>query len=97
MKISELKLGMKNISVKAAVIEVSEPREVNTMYGRRLVATAILEDETGRIKLTLWGKQVQQVKVGDVVEIENGYLTEFRDELHLNVGKYGKLTVLRKD
>ncbi|MCW1303171.1 MAG: OB-fold nucleic acid binding domain-containing protein [Candidatus Nanoarchaeia archaeon] len=97
MKISELRKGAKNVDVRGVIIEISEPREVNTIYGKKLVANATLEDESGRIKLSLWEKQIQQVRVGDIVEIKNGYLTEFRDELQLNVGKYGKILVVRKE
>jgi replication factor A1 len=32
--------------------------------------------------------------VGDKIKIENGYITSFKGELQLNIGKYGKLTVL---
>lgn len=97
MKISELRRGERNVNVRGVIIEISEPREVNTIYGKKLVASATLEDESGRIKLSLWEKQIQQVKVGDLVEIKNGYLTEFRDELQLNVGRYGKILVVRKE
>ena len=45
------------------------------------------------IKLTLWNEQIDQVKVDDVVKIENGYVTSFRGEIQLNAGKYGKLSV----
>jgi len=48
----------------------------------------------GKIKLTLWNKQIDQVSVNDTVQIENGYVTSFRGEIQLNVGKYGKLTVI---
>jgi replication factor A1 len=57
------------------------------------VATVLIADETGRIKLTLWNEQINQVKVDDTVKVENGYVTSFRGEIQLNVGKYGKLTV----
>jgi len=57
------------------------------------VATAIISDDTGKIKLTLWNDQIDQVNVNDNVKIENGYITTFRGEMQLNVGRYGKLTV----
>jgi ssDNA-binding replication factor A large subunit len=31
--------------------------------------------------------------VNDRIRIENGYVTSFKGEVQLNVGKYGKLTV----
>jgi len=57
------------------------------------VATAVIADETGAIKLTLWNDQIGLVNVNDLVKVENGYVTSFRGELQLNVGRYGKLLV----
>jgi len=95
MKIKELRDGMRNVNVVAKVIEKSEPREVRSRYKDETyrVADAIISDETGKIKLTLWNKQIDQVNVDDTVKIENGYIRSFRGEIQLNVGRYGTLTV----
>ncbi|MCD6445638.1 DNA-binding protein [Candidatus Bathyarchaeota archaeon] len=95
MKIKELRNGMKHVNVEAKVVEKSEPREVVSRYRNTThrVATAVISDETGTIKLTLWNEQIGQVNVDDTVKVENGYVTSFRGEIQLNVGKYGKLTV----
>ena len=95
MKINELRDGMRRISVVAKVIEKSEPREVRSRYRDETyrVADAIISDETGKIKLTLWNQQIEQVNIDDTVKIENGYIRSFRGEIQLNVGKYGTLTV----
>ncbi len=94
MKISELKAGMKQVEVSAKVLELSEPREVTTRTGEQSrVATAVVSDDSGTVKLTLWSEQIDQVKVNNTVKIENGYVTSFRGETQLNVGRYGKLTV----
>jgi len=86
---------MKNVSVEAKVIEKSEPREVLSRFKDETykVATAIIADETGTIKLTLWNDQISQVNVNDMVKVEKGYITSFRGEIQLNIGRYGILTV----
>ncbi len=86
---------MKNVSVEAKVVEKSEAREVLSRFKDETyrVATAIIADETGKIKLTLWNEQINQVSVNDAVKVENGYVTSFKGEIQLNVGKYGTLTV----
>lgn len=96
MKIKELKDGMRKVDVTARVLEVSEPREVISRFSGQVfrVADAIIGDETGTIKLTLWNEQIEQVKVNDTIKIENGYVRSFRGERQLNVGKFGKITVL---
>ena len=81
--------------VEGAIDSISEPRTVNLKTGGQAqVADAILKDETGQIKLTLWDAQIKMVKSGSKVRIENGYITNFKGENSLNVGKYGKLTVI---
>jgi len=96
LKIKDLRNGMRRVDVTGKILEISEPREVTSRYSgaRHRVATAILADDSGKIKLTLWNKQIDQVSVNDTVQIENGYVTSFRGEIQLNVGKYGKLTVI---
>jgi replication factor A1 len=94
MKISELRPGMRRVEVAAKVLELAEPRDVTTRTGEQMrVATARVKDDSGEIKLTLWNEQIDQVKVDSGVKIENGYVTSFRGETQLIVGRYGKLTV----
>ena len=95
MKIRELRDGMRRVNVAAKVIEKSETREVSSRYKDEtyLVADTLISDETGTIKLTLWNEQIEQVKVDDTVKVENGYITTFRGEIQLNVGRYGILSV----
>jgi len=95
MKINELRDGMRRVSVVAKVIEKSEPREVRSRYRDETyrVADVIISDESGKIKLTLWNQQIDQVNIDDTVKIENGYIRSFRGEIQLNVGKYGTLTI----
>ena len=81
--------------VEGVIDSISEPRTVNLKTGGQAqVADAILKDDTGQIKLTLWDAQIKMVKQGSKVRIENGNISTFRGENSLNVGKYGKLEVL---
>jgi replication factor A1 len=86
---------MKRVSVEAKVTEKSDTREVLSRFKDQThkVASAIIADESGTIKLTLWNEQIDQVNVDNVVKIENGYVTSFKGEIQLNIGKYGKLSV----
>jgi replication factor A1 len=96
LKIKDLRDGMKRVSIEAKVTEKSDTREVKSRVKDQtyMVADAVIADETGSTKLTLWNEQIDQVNVDDVVKVENGYVTSFRGEIQLNAGKYGKLTVI---
>ncbi len=87
---------MKRVEVEADVVDKGNTRQVQSrMSGETFnVADVVVQDETGNIKLTLWNEQIDQVNVGDRIKIENGYVTSFKGEIQLNVGKYGKLTIL---
>jgi replication factor A1 len=86
---------MKRVTVEANVMEKGEPREVRSRYKDETyqVADAVVADETGSIKLTLWNEQIDQVNVGNKIKIENGYVTSFKGEIQLNIGKFGTFTV----
>jgi replication factor A1 len=82
--------------VEGTIESIGEPRTVNLKTGGQAqVADAMLKDDTGQIKLTLWDAQIKSVKQGSKIRIENGYISTFKGENSLNVGKYGKLEVLQ--
>lgn len=95
MEIKDLRNGMKRVSVEATVVEKGTPRQVMSRFKDETysVADAVVADESGSIKLTLWNEQIAQVNVNDKIKIENGYVTSFKGEIQLNVGKFGTLKV----
>ncbi len=97
MKISEVQKGMSNISIEGKVIDISEAREVNTRYGKKSVADALIEDDSGEIKLSLWQDQITSVKVGDKISVSGAYVTEFRSTMQLNIPRSGKLEIQGKE
>ena len=95
MKISELKAGMRNVSVTGKIDSIGEPRTVNLKSGgTNDVADAVISDESGSIKLSLWGEDINKIQPGDRVSVENGYINTFKGENSLAVGKFGKLKKL---
>ena len=93
MKIGEIQRGMSNVSIEGKVVDISETREVNTRYGKKTVADAMIEDDSGQIKLTLWENQIETVRIGDSLAINGAYVTEFRNVLQLNIPRSGNFEV----
>jgi replication factor A1 len=92
MKIDELAPGVRGVTVEGKIDRIEEPRTVNLRAGGTArVADATITDDSGSIKLSLWDDQIEMVKEGDMVVIENGYTQAFRGENSLNIGRYGKL------
>lgn len=96
MKISELKIGQSAVEVEGQVTDISDVKSFNK-FGRSIsVATATLADESGNIKLSLWNQDIEKVKTGDKVKITNGFVKDFKGELQLTAGKFGKIEVIGK-
>ncbi|MEM0120069.1 MAG: OB-fold nucleic acid binding domain-containing protein [Thermoprotei archaeon] len=94
MEIKELtRSGIKNVNIEAVIVSISEPRTVTLRNGQQSrVADAVLQDDSGdQISLSLWDSQIDRFSEGDRVKIENGYTTEFRGKIQVNVGKYGNI------
>ena len=95
MTIEDAKNQRSDITLQGTIEEKGDPRTVNTKYGETQVCDSYLVDESGRIKLTLWGEDIEKVKNGDTVSIQGAYTTTFRNEVQLNVPKKnGKLEVV---
>jgi len=91
VKISELQPRQGNVNVEGTIKEIGEIKNFNK-FGRELrVADAILEDDSGTTKLTLWNDEIEKFKAGDKVKITNGYVNEFQGEKQLTAGKFGKM------
>jgi ssDNA-binding replication factor A large subunit len=97
LKISDVRQGQKGLVLTGKVSKVSPPRDIQTRYGPARVATATFEDDSGAISLNLWRAQIELVKAGDLVRVENAFVNMFRDNLELNLGSDGRLTVLSRE
>jgi hypothetical protein len=96
-EIGDLRVGMVGINLSAEVLEVDEPNIVNTRFGNQgIVANALIEDKTGRVKLSLWGEQVGSVSAGDTVQIINARMLEFKGKKQLQIGRNGTVKVERE-
>jgi len=92
-KVGDLNPQSKAVNVTAKVVSKTEIREIP--MGRdgspHKVSDALIGDETGVVYLTLWDDNIEKVNENDTVRVENGYVTLFKGNIRLNIGKYGKL------
>lgn len=96
VKVGELKEGMKKVTVEGEILEKPAARTVRSRKrGETLtVVNAILGDETGKVVLVLWNRQIDWVDVGSRIRVENGYVSSYSGVTQLNVGRIGRLIVL---
>jgi hypothetical protein len=94
--IQNLRHKMKKINLTAEILEIKEPKMINTQFGSRVKMTDVwIADETGKVKLCLWGEQANLPVVGDMVHIKGASVRIFKGENLLSLGRSGTLNILR--
>ena len=96
-KVGNLKPNQENVSVTVRVLEAGEPKTIRTKNGIRTISEAVVGDDSGRVKLTLWGNLAGKVKEGMVVRIDNAWTTAFRGKVQLNAGSKSTITQVGDD
>lgn len=88
----DLKPGMSHINIIINVLEVSESKQMVTSAGiEHEILELNVDDKSGSIKLVLWDEKIiPDLKTGDKVKIENGFVTSFKGAWRINVGRYGE-------
>jgi len=92
LKIKNIIPKMRSVEVVGKIIEISEIKEFETNGKKGKLQSAIIGDETGKIRVIFWNDKVDLVKdvgVGDVVRIKNGYTkanTFGIPEIHMGSG-----------
>jgi len=94
MKIKEIQANQGNITFEAEVISLQEPRSFNKFGKEGRVCNAVIADASGEITLTLWNDDIDKVKAGDKIKLENGWCSEYKDQKQVSAGKFGKLEVI---
>jgi replication factor A1 len=89
LQIKNILAGMRNVETVGKVQRLFELREFQTENRTGKVASLIIADETGSIRIVMWGDQadrVSQIKENDILKIIGGYVRENqgRKEIHIN-------------
>ncbi|MFA5771790.1 MAG: SOSS complex subunit B family protein [Thermoplasmata archaeon] len=95
MKVNDLKVNSKVDSIELKITSKEEPRQFQSKFGSSgKVCNAIGEDDTGKVKITLWNEEIEKVNVEAKIKITNGYVKEWNGELQISAGKYGSLEIV---
>jgi replication factor A1 len=97
LPIRDLRIGMRQVSLRAKVLEIPKPKIVYTRYGDYAsVANALIADETGTIRLCLWNEQIGSISTGDTIQLKNARTSMFRGQRQLCIGKNGSLSSIEE-
>jgi len=97
MVIKDLKAREGKVDIVVEVVSKEEPREFEKFGKTGRVCNAVVKDESGEIKLTLWNDDIDKVNEGDKLHIVNGYVNEWQGDLQLTTGKFGALEVVKEE
>ncbi|PKP54469.1 MAG: DNA-binding protein [Candidatus Altiarchaeales archaeon HGW-Altiarchaeales-3] len=97
MNVNEIKAKSNVDSLEAKVVSKEEEREFNSFRGSGRVCNIMVEDDTGKVKISLWNEQIDEINEGDTILLENGWAKEYKGELQLSTGKAGTLKVVGKE
>ena len=83
----------KGITLSGIVEGMGTPHCIETGTKDK-VCDALLRDYSGVTNLTLWGEDVDRIKNGYKIKIENGMVSEYKDLKRFSAGFLGHLEVL---
>lgn len=89
LQIKNILTGMRDVETLGKVLQVYEAREFMKGDSVSKVASMLVGDETGAIRVVMWGSQADNaanIRLNDVVKVAGGYVRENngRKEIHLN-------------
>ena len=89
LEIKNILPGIRNLETIGKVISKRDVYEFKTETREGKVASFVLADETGAIRVVLWGSQTDKLKeinLGDTIKVIGGYVKENNSlkEVHLN-------------
>ncbi len=94
MKLAELQAKQRDVEVTVEVTEIGEVREFQKFGNPGRVASAKVKDDSGEMTLTLWNEQVDQVAVGDKIQLKDAFVNEWQGEKQLTTGRKGTISKL---
>lgn len=84
----------KPATITLTIQKLDEVREFEKFGKSGKVRNATAKDSKGKeITLTLWNDETDIFKEGDIVRIDNGWVSEYQGNLQISSGKYGKLQI----
>jgi len=93
MQVKDLEVRKAVDNIELEVVSTEDPRDWSNARGSGRVMNLKVKDDTGEVNMTLWNQDVDKVKKGDKIIVENGWCGEYQGEKQLSTGRFGKLTV----
>ncbi len=99
VKVEDLEPKMSKLHIKFKVIDKGEPRVVSSRRdgSSHTVLDATVGDETGTVVVPLWDDSIDQLKIGNVYELKNGFTGLFRRQLRLKISSRSEVEEIEEE
>jgi len=91
LRIGDLKPGMEGVNLRVRILQLQALREITTRLGRfHKLINGLVDDASGQMSITFWDDQIValgDIKPGDLIEVRNCFISSFRGERRINVGR----------
>ena len=79
------------VHLRIKILQLQPARKVTTKFGRsHVLVDGLAEDASGQTSITFWNDQIEALsgaKTGDVIEVKNCFVSSFKGERRINVGR----------
>ncbi len=98
MKVRDLRAEAKVDVLDLVIREKGSVRDFTSRAGSsgKVCDAKAVDDEGQEVSVSLWNEEIQRVHPSDRIRITNGWAREWRGNLQVTAGRYGKLEVLRE-
>jgi len=96
LQIKNILAGMRSVEVVGKVLRVFELKEFNTKGRAGKVASFVIGDETGTIRIVMWGDQAENIaklKENMIIKVVGGYVRENQNGKEVHLNDMGKLII----
>ncbi len=96
LQIKNIIPGLRNVETVGRVLQAYELREFSTNNRQGKVASFLMGDETGKIRVVMWGSQadnINNIREGTIVKVLGSYVKENNSYMELHMNEKSKLII----
>ena len=94
LRIKNILAGLRNVETVGKVLQTYELREFTTNERQGKVASMVIGDETGTIRVVLWGSQadnIRNISNNMIVKVAGGYVKDNNGSMEIHMNERSKL------
>ena len=97
MKVKDLRPESKVDVIELTVTSKGDSRAFTSRSGSvGKVCDCKAKDADGEeVQITLWNEEIERVSANDRIRISNGWVREWRGNMQVSAGRYGRLEILK--